>query len=100
MKLCAWVLAYTISLIILALTNSGMSAWAEVPSVTEFQPDIRWGGRTVAVDVSPANSAIAFAATESGGLFFTNDSGARWFHMDPLRPFRMSDVKFAPPTQR
>jgi hypothetical protein len=66
------------------------------PSVTPYQPNVKWGGRTVAVDVSPANSAVAIAASESGGLFATSNSGATWSHIDTLAPFRMSDVKFAP----
>jgi hypothetical protein len=66
------------------------------PSVTPFQPNVKWGGRTVAVDVSPANSAQAIAASESGGLFRTSDSGATWTHIDSLLPFRMSDVQYDP----
>ena len=65
-------------------------------SVTGFQPNVKWGGRTVAIDVSPANTAVAIAASESGGLFSTADSGTTWSHIDSLQPFRMSDVKFAP----
>jgi hypothetical protein len=57
------------------------------PSVTPFQPNIKWGGRTVAIDVNPANTAIAVAASESGGLFLTTDSGATWSHIDSLPPF-------------
>src|SRR5947209_17670689 len=41
------------------------------PSVTAFQPNISLGGRTVAIDVSPSNTAVAIAASESGGLFLT-----------------------------
>src|SRR5712692_586347 len=65
------------------------SAVADPPSVTPFQPEIPWGGRTVAVDVSPANAAVAIAASDSGGLFQTTDSGATWSHIDSLQPFRM-----------
>jgi hypothetical protein len=66
------------------------------PPVTEFPPNVRWGGRSVAVDVSPSNAAVAIAASESGGLWKTTDSGTTWSHLDGLQPFRMSDVKFAP----
>ncbi|HKD78233.1 MAG TPA: sialidase family protein [Candidatus Angelobacter sp.] len=65
-------------------------------SVAQFQPSVKWGGRTLAVAVSPLNTAVAIAASESGGLFITNDTGATWSHIDSLPPFRMSDVKFAP----
>src|SRR6266851_5444749 len=71
-------------------------AAAPPPSVAPFQPNVKWGGRTVAVDISPANTATAIAASESGGLFKTTDSGVTWSHIDSLQPFRMSDVKFAP----
>lgn len=82
-----------------------VSAWADPPSIVELQPDINWGGRTVAVDISPANTSIAIAATETGGLFRSTDGGGTWSHIEsfnyekfPLsdQPFRMSDVKFAP----
>jgi hypothetical protein len=66
------------------------------PSVMPFQPNIKWGGRTVAVDVSPATTTVAIAASESGGLFRTANSGSTWSHIDSLLPFRMSDVKFDP----
>ena len=66
------------------------------PSLTPYQPNVKWGGRTVAVDVSPADSAVAIAASESGGLFKTTDSGATWSHIDTLLPFRMSDVQYDP----
>jgi hypothetical protein len=65
-------------------------------SVSVFQPNVKWGGRTVAIDVSPANTATAIAASESGGLFLTRDSGGTWSHIDSLPPFRMADVRFAP----
>lgn len=66
------------------------------PSVTEFQPNIKWGGRAVAVDVSPSNTNVAVVASESGGLYKTVDGGATWSHIDSLPPFRMSDIKYDP----
>jgi hypothetical protein len=66
------------------------------PAVMEFPPDVAYDGRSVAVDVSTQNDAIAIAASESGGLWKTTDSGATWSHLDGLPTFRMSDVKFAP----
>jgi hypothetical protein len=65
-------------------------------TVREFQPNVRWGGRAVAVTVHPSDAAIATAASESGGLFKTTDGGDTWMHIDTLQPFRMSDVKYAP----
>ncbi len=83
------------------IASSPMAPAPDPPSsVTPFQPNITWGGRTVAIDVSPSNTAVAIAASESGGLFLTVDSGATWTHIDTLPPFRMSDVKFAPSNSR
>ena len=66
--------------------------------MTEFQPEVptRYGGRTVGGDVSPADPALVLAATDSGGVFRSTDSGAHWSHVDSLVPFRMEDIKFAP----
>jgi hypothetical protein len=65
-------------------------------AVAEFPPNVAYGGRSVAVDVSRANNAVAIAASESGGLWKTTDTGATWSHLDGLPTFRMSDVKIAP----
>jgi len=63
--------------------------------VDEFQPGVKWGGRTVAVSVdAPSNSVII--ATESGGLFRSSNNGDSWAHLDGLPPFRMFDVKYGP----
>src|SRR5688572_6168520 len=37
-------------------------------TVVPFQPRVRWGGRSVAVSVNPANPQQAMVATERGGL--------------------------------
>src|SRR5262249_36134101 len=73
-----------------------VSAAVGAVSVKQFQPNIKWGKRTVAVDVNSTDTTIGVAASESGGLFKTTDSGFSWSHIDSLRPFRMSDVKFSP----
>ena len=72
------------------------------PAALPAQPAIKYGGRTVAVDVSPSlvSTGVAIAASESGGLFLTADTGRHWAHVDTLPPFRMSDVKFAPGDSR
>lgn len=76
-------------------------------AVTEYQPTLnatnsgapgdggKWGGRSVAVDVNPANPSTVMTATESGGLFRSTDGGANWTHVDTLVPFRMADLKWA-----
>lgn len=42
-----------------------------------------------------AGTQSVIAASESGGLFLSNDGGQTWSHVDSLQPFRMSDVAFA-----
>lgn len=67
----------------------------EAPGAIGFQPNIPWGGRSVAVDIAPNNRDEAIAAAETGGLFRTTDQGATWTHLDNLPVFRMFDVKYA-----
>jgi len=67
----------------------------ESPGAIGFQPNVSWGGRSVAVDVAPNNGDEAIAAAESGGLFRTTDQGVTWTHLDNLPAFRMFDVKYA-----
>jgi hypothetical protein len=62
----------------------------------EFQPAIRWGGRTVAITLRPGTPATAIVASESGGLFRTTNSGNNWAHLDGLAQSRMFDVAYAP----
>jgi hypothetical protein len=68
--------------------------------VDEFQPGVKWGGRSVAVTLSATNNRLVIVATESGGLFRSADGGGTWSHLDGLPPFRMSDVRFAPSNDR
>lgn len=68
-----------------------------VSAVSDFNPNIPNGGRAVSVDVSPTNSAVAIVASETGGLWKTTNSGAKWSHLSGGLPITdMSDVKFAP----
>jgi photosystem II stability/assembly factor-like uncharacterized protein len=68
--------------------------------IEPFQPKVWPGGRSVAVTVSPNNSSWAIVASESGGLFRTQDGGATWTHLTGLAPFRMADVKYSPATSQ
>ncbi|HET6214881.1 MAG TPA: hypothetical protein VFE14_18580, partial [Micromonosporaceae bacterium] len=80
------------------LTAAPAAASPPPSSVSEFQPQVptKFGGRTVGGDVSPADPALVLAATDSGGVFRSTDTGAHWSHVDSLIPFRMEDIKFAP----
>ncbi len=71
-------------------TVHGLSA-----GVTEVPPNEAYDGRSVAVDVSTSNNAVAIAASESGGLWKTTNTGANWSLLSGLPTFRMSDVKMA-----
>jgi hypothetical protein len=66
--------------------------------VKPHQPEIKWGGRTMAVSVHPNSSSgnRALAATESGGLFRTRDGGNSWSPIEGRYPHRLSDVAHAP----
>jgi hypothetical protein len=82
-----------------AVMTAAPAAAAPPPSsVSEYQPQVptKYGGRTVGADVSPADPALVLAATDSGGVFRSTDTGAHWSHVDTLIPFRMEDIKFAP----
>lgn len=68
----------------------------QTATVTSIQPNISWGGRAVAVTVSPSNLNFVVAAAFSGGLFRSLDGGQTWSHMDSFPANRMWDVKFNP----
>lgn len=82
-----------------AVTLGAAPAAAAPPasSVSEFQPTIptRFGGRTISISINAANPNQVIVATESGGLFRSNDDGANWSHVSSFPLHRMSDVKWA-----
>lgn len=66
-------------------------------AVSQFQPDLQWGGRTVAASIQPGSADdVALVATETGGLFRTRDGGGSWRHVDSLEAFRTTDVAYSP----
>src|SRR3954470_14683933 len=67
-------------------------------SVAEFQPTVptKYGGRSISATINAANTDQVIVATESGGLFRSNDGGASWNHVDSFPLHRMSDVKWSP----
>ncbi|HEX5715929.1 MAG TPA: hypothetical protein VF179_07205, partial [Thermoanaerobaculia bacterium] len=84
------------SLAVLVALASASPAPVAATIIEPMQPDVWPGGRAVAVTVSPTNSSIAIVASESGGLFKTQDGGLTWSHLTGLPPFRMADVKYSP----
>lgn len=71
-------------------------AIAQTATVTEIQPNISWGGRAMAVTVSPSDPSTVVAASFSGGLFRSADGGQSWSHIDSFVPNRLWDVQFNP----
>lgn len=67
-------------------------------SVSEFQPSVptKYGGRSISATINAANTDQVIVATESGGLFRSNDGGATWGHVDSFPLHRMSDVRWSP----
>ncbi len=64
-------------------------------TLDEVMTDISRAGRMVAVSVSAADKQTALAASDSGGLFRTENGGDTWQHVDAFPPFRIVDVAFA-----
>ena len=60
----------------------------------EFQPNITWGGRIVALSKDPSNDNKIIAAAPSGGIFISTSRGSTWSHIN-LPVFEMNDVKFS-----
>jgi photosystem II stability/assembly factor-like uncharacterized protein len=96
---CSWKLSFRAALrtlvfwfclVLLATASSHAARFAG-----EFQPGVKWGGRSVAI-AARAGSNRAIVATESGELFRPADGGASWIHLEGLLPFRLFDVKSAP----
>jgi hypothetical protein len=65
-------------------------------TVSEFQPQLREGGRTSSVAVHPTNRNEMFAASDSGGLFKSDDGGLRWRHVDDLPVIFTESVAYLP----
>lgn len=74
----------------------GANAMAQTATVTEIQPKIPWGGRALAVAVSPNAPNTVVGASFSGGLFRSGDGGQTWTHVDSLGASRLFDVQFNP----
>src|SRR5262249_32999786 len=69
---------------------------APLPAVTEYQPSVAYGGRAVAVDISPSDANTAIVASESGGPFQTTHGGGNRSHLDTFPGLRLLDVKYDP----
>ncbi|QCK16691.1 WD40/YVTN/BNR-like repeat-containing protein [Mangrovivirga cuniculi] len=61
------------------------------------QPNIQNEGRAIAVAVKPNQDAIMVVASETGGLFQTENAGDKWEHVGETFNFRYRDLLFYPP---
>ncbi len=52
--------------------------------LTENQPHVPNGGRANTISINPRNADQIFVASESGGLFRSDDRGFHWRHVDSL----------------
>jgi photosystem II stability/assembly factor-like uncharacterized protein len=65
--------------------------------VTELKPNIKEGGRANTIAVHPTNNDSILVASESGGLFKSEDHGNTWQHVDSLPVFYTNAVAFVDP---
>ena len=61
-----------------------------------YPPAIPHGGRAVAVAVSPTADSQIIVASESGGLFRTQDGGNKWVQVTRDATFWFTDVRYHP----
>ena len=73
-------------------TPWGASHW----TISEFQPNIKQGGRANTIAVKPKDNNIMLVASESGGLFKSKDRGATWKHIETLAPYYTNAIAFVP----
>lgn len=85
-----------VSFRVYALVFAFLSAVACRPPVIEDAPTVPPGGRAVAIAVMPGSDPVMLVASETGGLFRTEDGGQTWTHVDALPSWRVRDVEFSP----
>jgi photosystem II stability/assembly factor-like uncharacterized protein len=94
-------LAATLALALSAAATAQIS-W-QVQNINPLQsnldgtdPNSASGGRVNQLGVNPANTQVALAASEWGGLFRTTDGGRNWAHVAGHAPQVTWDVEFNP----
>ena len=100
----AWQAGGVIVLVLMALILIGVpgDTRAAAPSaMTDVNPDglpgePRYGGRVLGVTISPTNNQLAYAASELGGIFRSNNGGGNWVHIDDVPLTISRDVMFDP----
>jgi photosystem II stability/assembly factor-like uncharacterized protein len=66
------------------------------PELEQIPNGIEKGGRAVAIAVRPGNDDEMIVASETGGLFATEDRGDTWRHASYDTTFNFSDVEYLP----
>lgn len=66
------------------------------PELEQIPNGIDAGGRAVSIAVSPGNDDEMIVASETGGLFATEDGGDTWRHVSSDTTFDFSDVESLP----
>lgn len=64
------------------------------PSLKNLEPEIKYGGRAVALCRHPSNNDELIVASESGGLFKTIDRGINWKQVSGISTLWFTDVKY------
>jgi photosystem II stability/assembly factor-like uncharacterized protein len=73
-------------------------SYVDFVNVREINTGINWGGRVFSLAVNPANNAIVLAATESGGIKKTTNSGRTWRHIENFPSHVPTDIAYTDET--
>ncbi|GEM_PF-5244033 len=97
---CLFVVVAISASLLTWMGTSGGVALARDPAVTAttsiapYSPDIPNSGRISALAVRPSDDRQILAASETGGLFASDDGGTSWYHRNDLASTSVQDVKF------
>lgn len=80
----------------LSMTTLAQAGPALIWSLEEHQPDIKQGGRANTIALHPLNNDRMIVASESGGLFRSEDRGVTWSHIESFKPYVTGSVAFLP----
>ncbi len=69
---------------------------ASCTQIIKFQPNVPEGGRAQSLSVNLNDNNTLIVASETGGLFRTNNGGKTWSHLNSLRSYLGRDVAYAP----